>query len=204
MNVDSYHPPVPEQWHEEILEDVERIKAIPEPILKRGAIFETQTKMGKVLQCETYEIDLDEARKAENQGMRGLNVGNQRLYLIAKDSSDHVVGTRVTTLFQLGNKIEARSIIKVINKGGGYATPVDEAFQQQLQDIANRHQMPVVWCVTNQNLERLEEYRAGQSINKQVLRNMEQEQERWQALYGDGGKFGIVKGKKTFVPTTKS
>ncbi|PJE77146.1 hypothetical protein COV05_00860 [Candidatus Uhrbacteria bacterium CG10_big_fil_rev_8_21_14_0_10_48_16] len=203
MKGERYRPPVPEQWREEILEDVERIKTIPEPVLKRGPIYETRTKMGKVLQCETYEIDLEEARKAENEGIPGLNIGNQRLYLIAKDSSDHVVGIRTTSLFHLQNKIDARSIIKVIHKGGGYATPIDEAFQQQLQDIANRHQMPVVWYVTNQNLERLEEYRTERSVNKQILRNMEQEQERWQALYGDGGKFGIVKGKKTFTPTTK-
>ncbi len=189
-----------ESWQKEIIADVERIRQLPESILKKDEVYEVETKSGETLTCETYEVDLAEADRLGIEGIKNPTVGNERLYLIAVNPTGEVAGTRFTTLFFLGDKIEATSSIRVMQKGKGYASPIDDAFQRQLQAVADKKKETVVWRVTNENLERLEEYRQTEGANSQVMEEMEEEQKRWQALYGPDNKLGIDKGRKIFTP----
>jgi hypothetical protein len=178
MKGEQYRPPEQEEWKREVVEDVERIMRIPESILRSGPVYEVQTKLGETLKCETFELNLEAA--------------------------NHIVGTRFTSLFiskLFPGQIRASSIIRVVKKGEGYASPIEEAFQRQLQAFADKVGKPIVWEISNDNLDKLKDYQSGTDVDEDVLQKMEQEQERWQTLYGKGGKLGIEKGKKTFTPS---
>jgi hypothetical protein len=204
MKGEQYRPPEQEEWKREVVEDVERIMRIPESILRSGPVYEVQTKLGETLKCETFELNLEEAIAAGIQEIKNPHIGHERLYLVAKDAANHIVGTRFTSLFiskLFPGQIRASSIIRVVKKGEGYASPIEEAFQRQLQAFADKVGKPIVWEISNDNLDKLKDYQSGTDVDEDVLQKMEQEQERWQTLYGKGGKLGIEKGKKTFTPS---
>jgi hypothetical protein len=204
MESERYRPPTPEQWKEDILADVDRIKKMPDSILEKGPIYEVETKTGEKLRCETYQLDLNEAVRVGIEGIKNPHVGDERLYLIAVNTSDQIIGTRFTTLFFHEDKIEASSLIKVLQKGKGYAHPIDEVFQLQLQSVADIENKSVVWRVSNKNLANLEDYERGENVDPAALQEMREEQERWQTRYGTGNKLGIDKNRKVFTPRSST
>ncbi|MBP7133812.1 hypothetical protein KBA73_01215, partial [Patescibacteria group bacterium] len=115
-------------------------------------------------------------------------------------------GTRIASLlfeqipFKGKGRILVKSSIKIFEKGKGFAWPVEQAFQQLLQHYADEKGIPFVWRIENDNLIQLEQYREDPNRDPLILAQKEEEQLRWQALYGEGGKIGIRGGRKVFLP----
>lgn len=194
-------------WRENVLQDLEVLTALPDEYVHKGPVFEVETKSGMKLTCENYILNLQECMDA-GLGHLVINafIGGERAYLVVKNESGRVVGTRISSLFHEDRIMRGKegvlvkSKIKMIEKGQGLAWPVEHAFQQFLQFYADRKQLPVMWKIENQNLEKLEEYREKEDADPVLLDSMEEEQRRWQALYGPGGKLGVIDGKKVFQP----
>ncbi len=190
-----------------MLRDLEVLSALPEEYVHKGPTFDVETKDGVKLKCENYILNLEQCTDAGLAHLvQNAFVGGERAYLVAKDESGRVVGTRVSSLFHerriaRGKEgILVKSKIKIVEKGQGLAWPVEQSFQLFLQFYADTKKMPVIWKIENQNLEKLEEYREKIDVDPEVIRSMEEEQRRWQALYGEGGKLGVMNGKKVFQP----
>lgn len=194
-------------WRESVLQDLDALTRLPAEYVHKGPVFEVEAKAGKRLTCENYLLDLEECVNAGlGHLVENAFIGGERAYLVAKDEAGNVIGTRISSLFHekrimRGKEgVLAKSKIKIVEKGQGLAWPVERAFLQFLQFYADSKRLPVVWKIENQNLERLEEYRAKEDANPAQLQSMEEEQKRWQVLYGNGGRLGITDGKKVVEP----
>lgn len=199
-------PPAPE-WKEEILKDLNCLTQLPEQLVRRDPIIEVPTKTGSILRCETYRINLNECIKAGFEDILvSPRVGGERAFLVARDENNTIVGTRIASLlfeqipFKGKGRILVKSSIKIFEKGKGFAWPVEQAFQQLLQHYADEKGIPFVWRIENDNLIQLEQYREDPNRDPLILVQKEEEQLRWQALYGEGGKIGIRGGRKVFLP----
>ncbi len=199
-------PPAPE-WKEEILKDLNCLTQLPEQLVRRDPIIEVPTKTGSILRCETYRINLNECIKAGFEDILvSPRVGGERAFLVARDENNTIVGTRIASLlfeqipFKGKGRILVKSSIKIFEKGKGFAWPVEQAFQQLLQHYADEKGIPFVWRIENDNLIQLEQYREDPNRDPLILAQKEEEQLRWQALYGEGGKIGIRGGRKVFLP----
>ncbi len=193
---------IPEDtWKQSVLRDVERVQQIPEQFFQRGPVVKIIDAKGRPIQCESFLLDLHAAAEA---GIEDLiddpTSGDERAFLIARDASGNILGTRITKLYVSTSRILAYSEIKVVEKGKGYAAPIEEGFQQQLQRIANTKHVPVAWKITNENLAVLEHYKQSFQPDPRILKQMELEQQRWLALYGPSGKLGITNNEKVFTP----
>ncbi|MFT7183816.1 MAG: hypothetical protein ACI9QC_000139 [Oceanicoccus sp.] len=186
------------EWEESLHRSQSTLDSVDPEQLHEGPAFEAQTKQGEKLNVTTRfyyfkGMDFSPSDTLKN----GL-----RLYMFARDETGQIVGTRVASIFQLNPKtLECKSKIIVRDKGQGLASPIEETFIQTLQHIANTENKRVIWKVENQNLEKLEAYRAQDSNDPLKLAGMEAEQERWQYLYGENGKFGISRNRRIFMPT---
>jgi len=63
-----------------------------------------------------------------------------------------------------------------------------------------KKRIPLLWQVTNMNLDKLEAYKM-KGADSEKLQRLEEEQKRWLILYGPGGKFGFnQKWQRIFNP----
>lgn len=186
------------EWEESLGRSQSTLDSVEPALLHEGPSFEVQTKQGQRLNVSTQFYYFEGADFTPSSTLEnGL-----RLYMFAKNEQGQVVETRVASIFQINQKtLECKSKIIVREKGQGLASPIEEAFIQTLQHIADTENKRVIWKVENQNLERLEAYRGQEGADPTRLAELEAEQARWQYLYGEGGKFGISKGKRIFEPT---
>lgn len=194
-------------WEDKVLGELEVLTVLPKRYVHIGPVFEVKAKEGMTLRGENYLVDLQECIDAGvDYLLTNAFIGGERAYLIAKDESGRIVGTIVSSLSHESRMIRGRdgifvtSEIKIIDKGRGLAWPVEQAFQAFLQFCADRENLPVLWSVENQNLAKLEEYRQTGEVDLARLASMEEEQRRWQALYGPNGKLGVIDGRKIFEP----
>lgn len=132
----------------------------------------------------------------------------ENLFFLLVRMDNRIVGYR-RFRFVHGNKVlYAKGSIGVGLKGKGLAVPIELAFMKFLQLRANELKTKIIWEVENLNLPRVQELRIKyekQETIAEELHEAEKEQERWQAMYGEGGKLGIKSidknyGKKEFIP----
>lgn len=185
-----------------------RIADVPERILFDGPTVEVTALRGQKL---TAKSQFYPARFSYDEGnfeplpASSSSKDGYFLYMTVVNDSGEEIGLRVAKIScpqgPFGWKVQTKVIIK--DRGKGYAKPVDSAFTSTLQWLADSFQSPVTWEIFNENLANLESYRAGDFIDPGKLRALELEQERWQALYGEGGYFGIKNGRKVFTPVSR-
>lgn len=163
--------------------------------------YEVKTKSGEILKCESRYFFTDfRNNETEFHESRELKT-SIFCYLVARNVAGEIVGMRIVPLFQNDRSMDAFSKIIVRDKGKGYGSALDEVYVQLLQDFADEYDKNVVWNISNENLDKLNTYKAEDKADPTKVSMLEEEQKRWQSLYGDGGKFGIVKGKRVFRPS---
>ena len=104
------------------------------------------------------------------------------------------------------DKAYEKSLTKIMNKRDNFS---EQTYQGQLQHDPSlvgqitRHPDQITWTVENKSLENLlklknklqaaEQYKEEDWVKnlKEEIKEKEMEQERWLALYGDGGKLGM-------------
>lgn len=122
----------------------------------------------------------------------------QRLVLVAIDKIDNsIVGLQLSDIKSKENKQVATGEIITRLRGGGIAMPLSRAYEYILKRLANECEQnfpgytKLEWLIENANLWRLEQLRVKETDDD--LTSKEDEQKRWQSLYGDNGKFGLQK-----------
>ncbi len=104
--------------------------------------------------------------------------------------------TKTTT-----GKYEVEGEIQTGIRGIGAATAIDKGLVEIIQKLSNELGQEVVWKVTNAHLYNIENfktkltpYMAGKELEeyKEDLFKKEEEQKRWQSLYGNDGIFGLT------------
>ncbi len=171
----------------------------------------------------TYKINSRLGELSVNVIFSPTNEWQTEYYILAKDKDGKIVGKRTGSIFDEDKKLDdkhkralfIKGKIEVERKGAGLAIPIELVFIDVLQSLANAEKRPVVWEIENENLQKLEEARAeiaqkiisGTVTNEDQtnLKNLEEEQLRWQALYGPNGKIGmdirpVGFDKKKFLP----
>jgi hypothetical protein len=136
----------------------------------------------------------------------------KRLFvLLAQDRHSRVVGCRFLS-FGSGygeNPIECSPRMVTGVRGMGIATPLGTAGLDIAQKHADELRKPVLLKAHNENLDNLQIFREKvrndcSEAAQLELQAKETEQVRWQHLWGDDGRFGLVDGKKTFYPNGDS
>ena len=190
--------------------------SILEDDAKNGHVFtypqmSEKTSQGKVLNIDV--LSWNDTRGRENGDDR------QAVTLIAKDSnSGEVVGIRLSYIskgelkydkekddYVSKQKVSGEIITKL--RGEGIAPALDNAFLKVITMMANDYKQRFPgntefdWVVENANLKRLLA-KKEKGLTDSELRELETEQKRWQAIYGEGGKFGFKKtGEYDYVKT---
>ncbi len=127
--------------------------------------------------------------------------------LFAQNGNGEIVGFRHVDIARDKDSFEASGSIATSYRGEGIAHTLDSATSHLLTSLAADGGIPVYWWVENGNLRRVKktEKMHTQSTDpeaKAVLANVRDEQTRWQALYGAGGKLGFDKaGTKIIEPS---
>lgn len=188
-------------WEAEVKNSVYLLEEIPERFLHRFPVIRKVSKTGVVLYCEAVYAESDELRREKVPGFVHDPPGMIYHFLVARDSSGKILGTYVGVFVDEGSRMKITPMIRVLHKNQGLSTPIGEVFEQTLQEMANLRRLPIVFDLHNANLQKLEQYKAGDRIDPIKLKEMEQEQVRWQKLYGPGGKFKFDGEEKIFYPT---
>lgn len=190
-------------WTKELDETTGRLDQLP---THKQNGFTIETKNGS-LTAEVVMVNSAECNEAGKGDLLLGNVANNIYYMFIKNATGEVIATRISSVFHITRGKETTMVVKskidVRDKGKGLATPVDVMFSSLLQNIADQNKLPVKWEVYNENKDKLEDYANSPNPDPVKLEQMKKEQERWMALYGPGGKFGIEKGGKTFTPNDK-
>jgi hypothetical protein len=133
----------------------------------------------------------------------------RRVVLVATNPVDgKVVGLRLSDIRPDGltqdkekgyvNKEKVSGEILTRLRGEGIAPALDNAFVKVITKIANyykqefsgEHQFD--WSVENANLKRLNR-KKEEGLSGDELKELENEQKRWQSVYGEAGRFGFKK-----------
>jgi len=142
----------------------------------------------------------------------------RRLVLIATDLADgRLVGLRLSDIKKDGfyvnengeyiNQEKVTGEILTRDRGEGIAPALDSAFLKVITQLANYYKQEypgnnqLNWVVENANLKRLEEKKAA-GLSEPELKKLEEEQARWQSVYGENGKFDFKKtDENTYLRT---
>ena len=194
------------EWEEYSLNILRLLSEVPAEYMHQGPTFFVVTKDGRRITCETCYYNFKHRRSPlDCVAVESGGVGMKHV-LIAKTDDGEIVGMRCSTIFDVKgpyNRFDVRSKIIVKYRGCGLASAVESAFSQALQWFADIFSQDVVEYASNENLRNLTDFRDGVSDGVEdpsLIPYLEQEQERWQALYGDGGGLGFQKGKRVFRP----
>lgn len=168
-------------------------------VFSYGSIIK-ETSAGKALEIDTLSWMSDDGYLTDIK---------KRLVLVAKDLlSGRVVGLRLSDIRRGdyvkdadGDLVSTENVTGEILtglRGEGLATAIDTAFTEILSRVTNEWQQQIPennvqlnWNVENRHLRRIEESQGSQE--KAVDEDRTKEQQRWQSLYGVGGKFGLQK-----------
>ncbi len=186
-----------------IIGDLESyIETLPESV-QFGPTYYVSTSNGDNLRIHTIELKgwvlyTDKATPYKT------------ILFVAEVPSGQVVGFRDTELRRVAPTSSPPAVgavgeIVTLVRRYGVATSVELAHFDFLQREANREQCQVTYAVSNRNLKRMWEARDDTRIppeeKTELLVELAQEQDRWQALYGPQGKLGFnYKGQRTFYP----
>lgn len=131
--------------------------------------------------------------------------------LLALDSDKQLVGHRrqagvvQNDLVSGEPYLHSEGYVIVAKRGQGLGHALSLATDHRMQAMANELQTKVVWQAKNKNLLQLELDRKRvvnfpSGVVEGFLQNSEQEQERWQSIYGDKGLLGLRKLVKRYNP----
>ncbi|MEI6528825.1 MAG: hypothetical protein WCN88_00270 [Candidatus Falkowbacteria bacterium] len=172
---------------------------------EKGYVFSYDPIMEKTSQGKEIKVDClswigDDGFATDNK---------RRLVLVATNPIDgKVVGLRLSDIRPDGlshdekrgyiNKEAITGEILTRLRGEGIAPALDNAFLKTVTKIANyykkefggEHQF--TWVVENANLKRLNQ-KKEEGLSGPELEELETEQKRWQAVYGENGKLGFNK-----------
>ncbi|MDA1060236.1 MAG: GNAT family N-acetyltransferase [bacterium] len=130
---------------------------------------------------------------------------DSKYYLFVHNDDGSPVAIGILTLFhnRMGDFYEGKSTIIVADeeRGNGIASALVDPSKKLLQFVADKRQKPIELEVWNRNLENLQELQRARVQDADAIAIKSAEQERWQHLYGDSGKFGV--GKENVVTTGK-
>jgi hypothetical protein len=125
--------------------------------------------------------------------------------LLARDSAGSVVGRRKAGIYYPSAESDEPNFagnIQVSAKNEGIAVPLDSVLLDLAKRQASRMNKPIKWIVENGNLNQLElKKSSNEAISADKLKKLEEEQERWKAIYGENGRF---KMKEVFESRSKS
>ena len=191
------------QWIEhvnQLLKDLEK----PEASVEKGYVstygsFAEKTSSGQDVFCDTLTWFDTTPFTLESVG----GEIRQRLVLIAKDLTNKIIGFRFSDLKSISEdncSLEASGEIITKIRGGGFSTAIDRVFEKVLTIVANEQKQSlfgsnfnIKWKVENANLRRIKEDIKNKKYNEQELKTKEEEQIRWQSVYGENGKLGFKK-----------
>jgi hypothetical protein len=181
-----------------------------EDTAEKGYVFSGESLVEKTSRGK--EINVDYLSWISDDGF--ASDMKRRLVLIATDLADgRLVGLRLSDIkkdgFRLdenGEYIDQEKVVGEIltrDRGEGIAPALDSAFLKVISRLANYYQQEYAgnnqlnWVVENANLRRLEE-RKEDGLSESDLKELEEEQARWQSVYGENGKFGFQKIKDNY------
>lgn len=115
---------------------------------------------------------------------------------IAQNLQGNILGHREICIRDRGEDLETFGEINTATPGEGVAKPLELATLDFLQRIATQKGESILWSVENLNLKNLQEIKRtmgkpDEAQNRELLEKLNQEQIRWQALYGPRGKLGF-------------
>ncbi len=172
---------------------------------ERGYVFTYDPIMEKTSQGKEIKVDC-----LSWIGDDGFAIANKRrVVLVATDPVDgKVVGLRLSDIRQDGllkdekrgfvNKETITGEILTRLRGEGIAPALDNAFLKTVTKIVNYYKQEFLgehqfnWVVENANLKRLNQKKED-GLSGPELEELETEQKRWQAVYGENGKLGFSK-----------
>jgi len=172
---------------------------------EEGYVFSYEPIIEKTSQGK--EINVDSLSWISDDGFATDN--KRRLVLIATNPVDgKVVGLRLSDIRSDGlvkdeekgyiNKEKITGEILTRLRGEGIAPALDNAFVKIITQVANYYKQEFSgefqfdWSVENANLKRLNQ-KKEEGLSGPELEELEIEQKRWQAVYGEEGKFGFKK-----------
>lgn len=197
-----------------------REKKTPENFTKAARILASSLKSIEKTAEAGYVFSYDQIEEKTSRGQEikvdslswisddGVLTGKnkQRLALVAADAMGKIVGLRLADIRedgifqdQDGNYVDKHDVTGEILtrfRGEGIAPALDRAFGEVLTQVANYYQQELAgrhqlnWMVENANQKRLED-KKQKGLPAAELAELEKEQERWQAVYGTGGKMGF-------------
>ena len=129
------------------------------------------------------------------------NFGSRRDFvLLIKNQFGEIVGDcfQPTNFDKKSNSIEANGLICMDPKNRGGAAPLTLVLWHILQTEANIKNSEVKWIFRNSNYESLQALNVKYNKTKDEfllpkIRDMQAQQQRWQAMYGFHGKFNVDK-----------
>ncbi len=184
------------QWQESIQKSLDNLgKVLPE-LISCGPTYKKNSKKGEEINLATQYYYF----KGVNFEPCSPPGDGIRYYLIARDKNGVVVGSRISSIFRTRDRLCVRSRIEVKDRGQGMASLVEDSFIDSLQQLADLENKKVIWEVTNKNLEQLQRHQGQNDLDPAVVTRLEEEQKRWQYLYGEGGKYNIHDGRRVFTP----
>jgi hypothetical protein len=190
------------KWDEDARLMEESASEIPADKLHKFPELEVMAKDGEVLKVSGYYFHFTFSYNPTRRVCSSDAEQDAIIRVFVRNSKGEIIATRNGILYAMINELSSE--IKVRDRGKGYARPVDEAFMAELQWLSDELKRSFTWILRNSNLERLMDYNASADRDPKVLESLEEEQKRWLALYGEGGKLGFVKGRKVFNPNVKN
>lgn len=185
-----------------------------EDTAEQGYVFSGESLVEKTSRGQ--EINVDYLSWMADEGF--ATDLKRRLVLIATDLADgRLVGLRLSDIKKDGfyvnengeyvNQEKVTGEILTRDRGEGIAPALDSAFLKVITQLANYYKQEypgnnqLNWVVENANLKRLEEKKAA-GLSEPELKKLEEEQARWQSVYGENGKFDFKKtDKNTYLRT---
>lgn len=170
-----------------------------------GPVFHLKTSRGQEIQVKTFAFE-----KENKNSFRGDFIRQKHLYLVAVDSAGRILGNRMMYLYYYNPQekiptIDARGQITTRFRGLGLSSVIDLANKTLLQDEVDRYGGTLRWGIINgnradlaslkkpkPNLPGLTRETKPPQLEQQEIADKEQEQERWQKLYGPLGKLGSM------------
>jgi len=211
-----------EDTQSEITKNLESGKKTPENFSRAAKILRNALKRLEKTAEEGYVFSYDPIMEKTSQGKEikvdSLSWGSDdgimteskwRVVCVATDPTDgKVVGLRLSDIRKDGmTKDEKKGFVDKLKitgeiltrwRGEGIAPALDKAFLKVATQYVNYYKQELVgefqfnWSVENANLKRLNE-KKEQGLSGPELEELEVEQKRWQAVYGEGGKMGFEK-----------
>jgi hypothetical protein len=166
---------------EDILWDLEKLTEDSPQSLVYGPVYFGENNLGEKLRISSYF-------QTKQKNLSGNSFDNY--YLVCSDSQGVTLGYRAMELKPRNGFIQATGKIRVDNKGQGYAVPIEIASMDILNRESTRIRLPIDWMISNANLEVLDSLRRKTIFTDEKILEKEQEQERWQAVYGSLGFVG--------------